>query len=89
MLFVERSNLRLAWEAADRDAMFKKTLKNAKWPVNKREFKRVVLHPFTHLGGENAEPTSPRRLSTISEIAFAPPATKSGSRPSAISTNGS
>jgi hypothetical protein len=45
-----------AKDAAARDEVFRKTLKNVKWLANKREFKRVVLHSFTHLGGENAEP---------------------------------
>ncbi len=45
-----------ARDASDRDAVFRKTLKNIKWLANKRELKRVVLHSFTHLGGENAEP---------------------------------
>jgi hypothetical protein len=39
-----------------RDDVFRKTLKNIKWLANKRGLKRVVLHSFTHLGGENAEP---------------------------------
>jgi hypothetical protein len=38
-----------------RDEAFKKTLKNVKWLANKREFRRVVLHSFAHLGGQNAE----------------------------------
>ncbi len=45
-----------AKDAADRDEVFRKTLKNVKWLANKREMRRVVLHSFTHLGGENAEP---------------------------------
>jgi hypothetical protein len=45
-----------ARDVLDRDEVFRKTLKNVKWLANKREFKRVVLHSFTHLGGENAEP---------------------------------
>ncbi len=45
-----------ARDAADRDDVFRKTLKHIKWLANKRELKRVVLHSFTHLGGENAEP---------------------------------
>ena len=45
-----------AKDAADRDDVFRKTLKNVKWLANKRELQRVVLHSFTHLGGENAEP---------------------------------
>jgi hypothetical protein len=43
-------------DAADRDDVFRKTLKNIKWLANKREFRRVVLHSFTHLGGQNADP---------------------------------
>ena len=34
---------------------FRKTLKHIKWIANKRDLKNVVLHSFTHLGGENAE----------------------------------
>lgn len=45
-----------AKDAAARDDVFRKTLKNIKWLANKRELRRVVLHSFTHLGGENAEP---------------------------------
>ena len=33
-----------AKDAAARDEVFRKTLKNVKWLANKREFKRVVLH---------------------------------------------
>jgi bisphosphoglycerate-independent phosphoglycerate mutase (AlkP superfamily) len=36
--------------------VFRKTLKNVKWLANKRGLRHVVLHSFTHLGGENAEP---------------------------------
>jgi len=45
-----------AKDVAARDDVFRKTLKNIKWLANKRELRRVVLHSFTHLGGENAEP---------------------------------
>lgn len=45
-----------AKDAGNRDDVFRKTLKNVKWLANKRELKNVVLHSFTHLGGENAEP---------------------------------
>ncbi len=45
-----------ARDAVNRDEVFRKTLKNIKWLANKRDFKRVVLHSFTHLGGENATP---------------------------------
>ena len=43
-------------DAADRDSVFSKTLKNIKWLANKRGLKKVVLHSFTHLGGETATP---------------------------------
>ena len=32
----------------------RQTLKHLKWLANKRGFKIIVLHSFTHLGGENA-----------------------------------
>lgn len=45
-------------EAADegeaRPRAFRKTLKHIKWIANKRDLRNVVLHSFTHLGGENA-----------------------------------
>ena len=37
-----------------RDSILRKTLKHIKWLANKRELKNVVLHSFTHLGGETA-----------------------------------
>jgi hypothetical protein len=48
-------------EAADtseqhRDSVRRKALKHIKWLANKREMKNVVLHSFTHLGGDTAEP---------------------------------
>ena len=48
-------------EAKDEDEdetkrVFKRTLKHIKWIAGKRDMKRVVLHSFTHLGGENASP---------------------------------
>ena len=46
-----------AGDANDRGNVLRKTLKNVKWLANKRGFKRIVLHSFTHLGGESAEPT--------------------------------
>ncbi len=49
-------------EATDTNAereksVLRQTLKHVKWLANKREFKNVVLHSFTHLGGATAEPT--------------------------------
>ncbi len=40
----------------DRARVVRKTLKHIKWLANKRELRNVVLHSFTHLGGENAPP---------------------------------
>jgi hypothetical protein len=34
----------------------RQTLKHLKWLANKRELKTIVLHSFTHLGGDSAEP---------------------------------
>jgi Archaea-specific editing domain of threonyl-tRNA synthetase len=45
-----------AKDAATRDDTFRKALKNIKWLANKRDLGRLVLHSFTHLGGENADP---------------------------------
>jgi hypothetical protein len=49
-------------EAADgqdqrRDSILRKTLKHIKWLANKRDLKNVVIHSFTHLGGETADAT--------------------------------
>lgn len=34
----------------------RQALKHLKWLANKRELKNIVLHSFTHLGGNTAEP---------------------------------
>jgi threonyl-tRNA synthetase len=39
-----------------RDRAFRHVLKHVKWLANKRGLRNVVLHSFTHLGGENASP---------------------------------
>ena len=38
-----------------RASIFRQTLKHIKWLANKRSFKNIVLHSFTHLGGNTAE----------------------------------
>ena len=49
---VEASDLEV-----DRDpSVFRQTLKHLKWLANKRALHTVVLHSFTHLGGESAPP---------------------------------
>ena len=51
-----------------RQRAFKHTLKHIKWLANKREFKNVVLHSFTHLGAKNATPEFAQAiLSELSE----------------------
>jgi hypothetical protein len=43
--------------AVDRQAStFRQALKHLKWLANKRALRVIVLHSFTHLGGESAEP---------------------------------
>jgi hypothetical protein len=41
-----------------RTSLLRQTLKHVKWLANKRGLKNIVLHPFAHLGGETAAPTS-------------------------------
>ena len=45
-----------------RASVFKQTLKHLKWLANKRELRRVVLHSFTHLGGQTARSGEAREL---------------------------
>lgn len=42
-------------EGEARARAFRRTLKHLKWIANKRSLTRIVLHSFTHLGGENAD----------------------------------
>lgn len=39
-------------------SVLRQTLKHIKWLANKRQLKNVVIHSFTHLGGETASPPS-------------------------------
>jgi hypothetical protein len=43
-------------DKAQRGKVLTKALKNVKWLANKRGLKNVVLHSFTHLGGDTASP---------------------------------
>ena len=46
-----------AKDEEDRARVFRHLLKHIKWLANKRSWKQVVLHSFTHLGArENANP---------------------------------
>jgi len=40
-----------------RSSVLRRTLKHIKWLANKRDLKNVVIHSFTHLGGETAAPS--------------------------------
>jgi hypothetical protein len=51
-----------AGDAENRASVFRQALKHLKWLANKREMRTVVLHSFTHLGGDNAEPDFARDL---------------------------
>lgn len=44
-------------EEADRKpSILRQTLKHIKWLANKRDVKNIVIHSFTHLGGDTAPP---------------------------------
>jgi len=47
-------------EPEEKKRVLRHTLKHLKWMANKREWKRIVLHSFTHLGGRNAAPEHAR-----------------------------
>jgi hypothetical protein len=45
--------------ASDRfSSVLRQSIKHLKWLANKRALKNIVLHSFTHLGGETASPAS-------------------------------
>jgi hypothetical protein len=39
-----------------KNSVLRQTLKHIKWLANKRGFKNIVIHSFTHLGGDTASP---------------------------------
>lgn len=46
-------------EAADRkSSILRQAVKHVKWLANKRKLKNIVIHSFTHLGGDSASPTA-------------------------------
>jgi hypothetical protein len=45
-----------AEDKAHQSKVLTKAVKNVKWLANKRGLKNVVLHSFTHLGGDTALP---------------------------------
>ena len=44
------------------DSVFRQAVKHLKWLANKRALRTVVLHSFTHLGGDGAEPHAAQAL---------------------------
>ena len=51
-----------AKDGAQQSKVLTKALKNVKWLANKRGLKNVVLHSFTHLGGDTASPELAREF---------------------------
>jgi hypothetical protein len=49
-------------EEEARKRVFRHTLKHVKWLANKRDFRNVVLHSFTHLGADNADARFARKF---------------------------
>jgi len=43
-------------EEERRASVLRQSLKHVKWLANKRAFRNIVFHSFTHLGGETAQP---------------------------------
>jgi hypothetical protein len=43
-------------EADNHNSTLRQTLKHIKWLANKRGFKNIVIHSFTHLGGMTSSP---------------------------------
>src|SRR5688572_31719295 len=59
-------------------SVVRQSLKHIKWLANKRALKHIVLHSFTHLGGDTASPAfaesdrkSTRLNSSHSQISYA------------------
>jgi transcriptional regulator of aromatic amino acid metabolism len=43
-------------EAEKTSTTLRQSMKHIKWLANKRDLKNIVIHSFTHLGGDTAEP---------------------------------
>lgn len=43
-------------EGDKHNSILRQTLKHIKWLANKRGLKNIVIHSFTHLGGETSSP---------------------------------
>ena len=51
-----------ASDQATRSKTVTKAIKNIKWLARKRGLTKIVIHSFTHLGGDTAEPALARAL---------------------------
>lgn len=61
VVFYHAEGRDFAGEEAGR-RVFRHLLKHIKWLANKRGLRRVVLHSFTHLGGDTADAADAGRL---------------------------
>jgi hypothetical protein len=52
-------------DEARRDAVLRQSLKHIKWLANKKALKNIVIHSFTHLGGETASPAFAQSFITL------------------------
>ena len=43
-------------------SILRQSIKHLKWLANKRDLRNIVLHSFTHLGGDTAEPAGAHGL---------------------------
>jgi hypothetical protein len=48
-----------------RDSVLRQSLKHVKWLANKKALKNIVIHSFTHLGGETASPAFAESFITL------------------------
>jgi hypothetical protein len=47
------------------NSVLRQAVKHIKWLANKRDIKTVVIHSFTHLGGETAAPAAANLAITV------------------------
>jgi Archaea-specific editing domain of threonyl-tRNA synthetase len=52
-------------EEARRDSVLRQSLKHIKWLANKKALKNIVIHSFTHLGGETASASFAQSFITL------------------------
>jgi hypothetical protein len=52
-------------DEARRDSVLRQSLKHIKWLANKKALKNIVIHSFTHLGGETASASFAQSFITL------------------------